>query len=349
MTSRNRKVLPLTAHSALAILAFLPAAIPTGAAPLPRASTEVKPCDHEGYVETVRGTKVRFTLVPIPGGTFSMGSPAWEKGRREDEGPVRRVTIRAFWMGRCEVTWDEYDVYVKQEDLPPPKRAPSPDPDKVDAITRPSQPYTDETFGFGRDSYPAIGVTHHAAMEYCHWLSVRTGKKYRLPTEAEWEWAARAGKNTAYFFGDGPDKLVEYAWYADNAGETTHPVAKKKPNPWGLYDIYGNATEWCLDHYRADRYTGFPADRPALSPVLLPTAARYPHVVRGGCWDDPAAVCRSAARRASDRKWQKSDPARPLGLWWACDADFAGFRVVRAVEEQEELRGLRSRVTRESK
>src|SRR5919206_182005 len=134
-----------------------------------------------------------------------------------------------------------------------------------------SPPSADETFEMGREGYPLICITHHTAMQYCRWLSVKTGKAYRLPTEAEWEWAARAGTTTPYFFGTDPKKLDEYAWYEPNAEEHTHPVGKKKPNPWGLYDIYGNVAEWCLDHYKKDTYSRYPKDRATLRPVVPPT------------------------------------------------------------------------------
>jgi formylglycine-generating enzyme required for sulfatase activity len=123
----------------------------------------------------------------------------------------------------------------------------------------------------------------------------------------------------------------------------------KKPNPWGLHDMYGNVAEWCLDHYQHDFYRGFPADKLTPGPVKLPTADRYPHVARGGSSAVAADRCRSAARRGSDRSWNRRDPARPPSLWWLTDADFVGFRVARAVNEQADLKGLRSKVTRESK
>ncbi|AMV37581.1 formylglycine-generating enzyme family protein [Planctomyces sp. SH-PL62] len=186
-------------------------------------------------------------------------------------------------------------------------------------------------------------MSHHAAMEYCYWLSRKTGKTYRLPTEAEWEYACRAGTETAYSFGGDPEKLKEYAWYFDDA-ETPMPVGKKKPNPWGLHDMHGNVAEWCLDRYAADAYSRLPQDRPAVGPTLLPKEAPYPHVARGGSWDDPAADCRSAARRGSDPSWNELDPDG--SIWWVWDAPFVGFRVVRAVEEQEDLKGVRSLVRR---
>jgi formylglycine-generating enzyme required for sulfatase activity len=326
-------------------------ALPTGPlllAPAAPAPPAIEPLKHEGYTETIPGSAVQFDLVAVPGGTFLLGSPADEKGRGGDEGPRHPVRVRPFWMGKTEVTWDEYDLFAKKEAEPKANKPTRADL-AADAVTGPSQSYIDETRGFGREHYPAVGITHHAAMEYCRWLSAKTGKAYRLPTEAEWEHACRAGTRTAYYFGDGADRLGDHAWYAKNADDSTHPVGQKKPNPWGLYDLYGNVAEWCLDQYQEDWYGTHPSDQLTLAPVKLPTAARYPHVVRGGSWADSAARCRSAARRASDRSWNKSDPALPASIWWLADADFVGFRVVRAVEEQEELKGLRSQVTPDSK
>src|SRR5262249_15326016 len=148
------------------------------------------------------------------------------------------VELRPFWMGKCEVTWDEYDAYWKAESA---KLDPKPLPKGIDAITRPTPPYADETFELGREGNPVICITHHAAMEYCRWLLMKTGKAYRLPTEAEWEWAARAGTTTPYFFGHDPKQLGEYAWFGGNSMDKPQKVGKKKATPWGLHDIYGNA------------------------------------------------------------------------------------------------------------
>jgi formylglycine-generating enzyme required for sulfatase activity len=293
------------------------------------------------YTETIPGSAVRFEMIAIPGGTFLIGSSLLEDGRADDEWPRRRVVIRPFWMGKTEVTWDEYNEFRKGGFVSNRTNAEAL-AKNVDAITRPTPPYPDETRGFGREGYPAIGISHHAAMEYCYWLSKKTGKTYRLPTEAEWEYACRAGTVTAYFFGDDPQKLARYAWFGDNSEDKTHPVGRKTANPWGLHDMTGNAAEWCLDCYLEDAYSKFSSARPLVGPVLLPTAAPYPHVARGGSWVDRAAACRSAARRGSDPTWNRMDPHG--SIWWVWDADFIGFRVVRAVEEQDNLKGLRSLV-----
>jgi formylglycine-generating enzyme required for sulfatase activity len=303
---------------------------------------------HKSYTETIAGTDIHFDMVAIPGGTFLMGSPPDEKGRNEDEGPQHPVTIRPFWMGKCEVTWDEFDSFWRNR--PGEKEDKEPEvPKNADAVTRPTPPYADPTFEKGREGHPVLCISHHSCMQYCRWLSVKTGKFYRLPTEAEWEYACRAGTRTAYFFGDDPKDLGEYAWFDGNVNDNkTREVGKKKPNPWGLYDMYGNVAEFCLDHYKKDYYASFSLDKPTLSPVLLPTEKRFPHVARGGSWADEAPLCRSAARVGSDLTWIKQDPQRPRSIWWLTDADFVGFRLVRAVEEQDNLKGFRSRITRQS-
>lgn len=316
--------------------------------PVSTQAADTKAADvHKSYTETIAGTKVTFDMVAIPGGTYVMGSPASEPGRASDEGPQHPVTIRPFWMGKCEVTWDEFDIFWKGSEAAKEEKKTQQDI-AADAITKPTPAYVDETYGHGRETHPVLCMTQHCAMEYCRWLSAKTGKFYRLPTEAEWEYAARAGTKTAYFFGDDPKQLDDYAWYAKNSEDLTHEVGKKKPNPWGLHDMYGNVTEWCVDHYQKDFYAKFSTDKPTLGPVLLPTDKRFSHVARGGCWSDEAPKLRSAARTGSDKEWIKHDPQRPQSIWWLTKWDVVGFRVVRAVEEQPELKGLKSKVTKES-
>jgi formylglycine-generating enzyme required for sulfatase activity len=308
----------------------------------PAAST------HTSYKETIPGSPVSFEMIAIPGGRFLMGSPASENGRKDDEGPQHPVELRPLWMGKCEVTWDEFDLYWKAR--PGNKEDQEPEsPTNADAVTRPTPPYADETFDKGREGHPVLGITHHAAMQYCRWLSLKTGKLYRLPTEAEWEYACRAGTTTAYYWGDDPKKIDEHAWYDGNSDEKTHKVGTKKPNNWGLYDMAGNVSEWCVDAYDKDSYKTFALDKPTLEPVLLSTGTRFRDVARGGSWNDEAPLCRSAARVGSDKSWIKLDPQRPQSIWWLTSAEFVGFRIVRAVEEQDNLKGLRSKVTRQSK
>jgi formylglycine-generating enzyme required for sulfatase activity len=349
MRRRLQQAVVVCVFSAAALTAWLTAS-PRPADATAADKAESPPADFKAYAETIPGTDVKFDMVPIPGGEFTMGSPADEKDRSADEGPQHPVKLKPFWMGAKEVTWEEFDTFWKVKPGPGKKEDVEPEaPKDADAVTRPTPPYADETFSHGRDNRPALAMTWHAAMQYCKWLSIKTGKVYRLPTEAEWEYACRAGTKTAYFFGDDPKALKDYAWIDDNAEGDPHPVGTKKPNPWGLYDMYGNVDEYCLDLYKKDYYADLPKDKPALQPVLLPDTKRFGHAVRGGSWADTADRCRSATRRASDKSWIKLDPQRPQSIWWLTSADYIGFRVVRAVEEQDDLKGIHSKVTRESK
>ncbi len=309
----------------------------------------------KNYIEKIPKSSVQFEMIGIPGGKFMMGSPESEVGRNKDESPQHEVELGAFWIGKCEVTWDEFEIFwqlSKPEDDPPLKGVGKSDP-KTDAITRPTPTYVEADYGHGHEGHPAICMTHHCAMEYCRWLSRVTGKTYRLPTEAEWEYAARAGTKSAYFFGENADKLGDYAWYKKNSPTeekqrgTTYKVGSKKANPWGLHDMYGNVSEWCLDHYQPNSYDLFKNKR-CIRPVLVPTDKRFSHVVRGGSWADDALRCRSACRRGSDPSWIKFDPNEPKSIFWLTKMDVIGFRVICPVDEQPNLRGLKSKVTRES-
>ena len=298
--------------------------------------------DMKAYTNAVPGTDVKFAMVPIPGGEFVMGSPDKEAGRQADEGPQHKVKIEPFWMGAFELTWNEYELFMFPDDEKR-LRAQFPTEDYVnkvsDAITRPSKPYADMTFGMGKSGFPAIAMTQHAANKYCQWLSAKTGQFYRLPTEAEWEYAARAGTTTAYFFGEDPKDLVNYAWFGKNSDWKYQKIGKKKPNPWGLYDIYGNVVEWTTDQYDAEFYKQLDG-KESVEPRNKPTKP-YPMAVRGGCWDDDdPAKCRSAARRGSDRSWKMQDPQLPKSVWYFTDAQWVGFRLVRPlkVPAPEELK-----------
>lgn len=337
-----------------AVAAAPPAPAPGGKEAPAAPDAGQAPAKMEAYEETIPGTEFKLKMVPIPGGTFVMGSPETEAGRKKDEGPQHEVVIKPFWMCTTEVTWPEFDYWAFKRDLKakmdagilPAKKDQQPEHEKLaDAISRPTPPYVDMSFGYGRERMPAICFTHHGAMEYCRWLSAKTNKVYRLPTEAEWELAARGGAKTAYFWGDDPAKAGEYAWFVDNAEKKTHPIGEKKPNPFGLYDIVGNAAEYCVDHYDAKFYAKF-KDKAAVQPVILPDEEEYSYVARGGSWMDKVEALRSAARRGSDEDWSQQDPQFPKSMWWHTDARFIGFRVVRPLEEQENLKGFKSPVTR---
>jgi len=294
------------------------------------AEAEMKP-----YTDVIGGTLVKFEMLPIRGGKFTMGSPATEADRKEDEGPQHEVTVEPFWMGKREVTWDEYEVFMFALDIARRKvtgEEATPMDKLADALTRPTKPYTDMTFGMGKESFPAICMTQYAAKMYCEWLNAKTGRYYRLPTEAEWEYACRAGTTTAYSFGDDPKQLDDHAWHYDNSDDAYHPVGKKKPNPWGLYDMHGNVAEWCADQYVPDFYAQCAAQSVVKNPLAVPTML-YPHVARGGSWDDDADLLRSAARRASTPDWKMQDPQIPQSVWYHTDALFLGFRIVRPLRE----------------
>jgi formylglycine-generating enzyme required for sulfatase activity len=313
---------------------------------------------HVDYTERILGTEVTFDMVAIRGGVFQLGSRPGEPGRRDNEGPRHKVELRPFWMGKYEVTWDEYRAFMREKrwDLIRNPEPPSPNPRqrKADAVTKPTSPYTDETYGFGNGKYPAFNMSHHAAMKYCEWLSAKTGRTYRLPTEAEWEYACRAGSTSARPFNAATDHLEEHAWFASNSATeehprgSTHPIGKKQPNAWGLHDMLGNVAEWCLDEYDADFYDSLPWERIPLGPVNLPGKNRYPHVARGGSFKSFPDDCRSAARMRSEKAWNKADPQEPPSLWWLVPGKWVGFRVVRPVEEYPALIGIKSKVTKDS-
>lgn len=277
----------------------------------------------EVRTERVPGTAVSFEMAFMPGGDFELGSPASEIGRDPDEGPQRTVVLRPFWIGVYEVTADEFAVF----------RNPRLDGDStavpghtidVDAVSRPSPPYEDPGHGLGQGEHPAVGMTQWSALQYARWLSEKTGRLYRLPTEAEWEYSCRAD-------GDGPHgaiepaSLADHAWFADNSGETHHPVGLKQPNPWGLHDILGNVAEWTLDQYRADFYGSL--EDGSNDPWSRPETT-HPRTVRGGAFDDDPAGLRCADRFESTLRWKRRDPQIPKSRWWNTDSPHLGFRLV---------------------
>ncbi|MES2809732.1 MAG: SUMF1/EgtB/PvdO family nonheme iron enzyme [Bacteroidota bacterium] len=277
----------------------------------------------KSYKQDINGTQLSFEMQGIPGGQFVMGS---KKGKA-DEQPAHTVKVAPFWIGTYEVTWDIYEPFLYRDFEV--THSISKVPANVDAVTRPTKPYLDMTFGMGKEGQPALAMTHYNAIQFCKWLYARTGVFYRLPTEAEWEYAARAGTTTDYFFGNNTSKLGEYAWFDANSDAKTHKVGEKKPNPWGLYDIYGNVAEWTYDQYLPDFYAT--TKDGTANPVATPEKL-YPHTVRGGAYNDNATDSRSAARLASNPAWKQLDPQIPKSNWWFPEAPFVGLRLVRPLE-----------------
>lgn len=315
------------------------------------------------YTATIPNTPVSFEMIPIPGGEFLLGSPKSEAGRQDSEGPQVRVKVEPFWMGKCEITWAEYQAFMAQYDafkkleelrftstrmesakqqleaLPAVQEYFATQLSDVDAVTCPT-PLYDSSFTYGpgeEPRQPAVTMTQFAAKQYTKWLSGILNQQYRLPTEAEWEYAARAGTATAFSFGEDPQAIGEYAWTTDNADYQTHEVGTLKPNAWGLYDMHGNAGEWVLDQFLADHYASLKDGVSAADAIAWPIKL-FPRVIRGGSWLLSADECRSASRQPSDDpEWTLSDPNLPTSPWWFTEeaGTGVGFRIVRPLAKMD--------------
>ncbi len=221
--------------------------------------------------ETTNTIGMEFVL--IPAGEFDMGSPSDEEGRWSGEGPVHHVTIEdPFYMGKSEVTQAQWRAVMGDN----------------------------PSFFSDDDDLPVETVSWDDVQSFITKLNDKEGTdKYRLPSEAEWEYACRAGTTTRYSFGDSESELGDYAWYSSNSGSQTHPVGQKKANPWGLYDMHGNVYEWVQDCWHSD-YNGAPTDGSAW--VVACELGYYgaSRLFRGGSWRRYAGSCRSACRRHVD-------------------------------------------------
>jgi formylglycine-generating enzyme required for sulfatase activity len=289
----------------------------------------------EDYTQEIVGSDLAIEMVSIPKGIFTMGSPENEEYHYEDEEPTHKVAIDAFLMAKYEITWDLYNLFVNRaiDTVAATTKAQNVNIE-VDAVSGATIPYVDMSLGMGTgEGIPVGNVTHYAASKFCEWLSAKTGHFYRLPTEAEWEYAARAGTTTAFHFGDDEEMLEKYAWYYDNSENSYHKIGEKKPNPWGLYDMYGNVAEWTLDQYLPEAYRN--RETITENPIEFPVK-EYPRSVRGGSYYDNAEYLRSAARLGSTENWKMRDPQFPKSKWWNTDAPFVGFRIVRVQNPPKE-------------
>ena len=280
--------------------------------------------DFKAYNEIIYGSREVISMQPVLGGTFTMGSI---KGN-PDELPAHKVKVDDFWMSTYEITWDQYQLFAERQID---KMA---DPHKageieipIDAVAAATTPYVDMSHGMGRKGFPVVNITEHAALTFCKWLSAKTGNFYRLPTEAEWEYACRAGGSDYYSFGNDSTQLAEYAWYKANSDDKYQKVGTKKPNAFGLYDMHGNVAELTLDQYTASGYQNRGSEV-TIDPWVKPTEL-YPRAVRGGSWRDDATELRSARRIGSRAAWKRIDPQIPKSKWWFTNASHVGFRIIR--------------------
>ncbi len=300
----------------------------------------------KNFKEMIPGTLTDFEMIAIPGGTSLMGSPTTESYRKEDEGPQKKIRIDPFWMGKWEVSWDEYEVFLKETGV----QGRTEDQyqyvnqsNAIDAVTGPTSPYGNPDQGWGKGKRPAITMTHFAAKKYCEWLSKKTGKTYRLPTEAEWEFACRAGRPGPYFFDAEPEQLSEnrlwnrlfgsdttvinqFVKYSLNSQGKTHISWSVRANPFGLLHMLGNVREFCGDWYQSDSYSLY-NDEITENPSGPESGIHY--VVRGGSFKTDGEDLRSAARDYTRQdRWLLTDPQIPKSLWWYSDCNDVGFRVV---------------------
>ena len=259
----------------LASMAFVPA---LRAAELPSQKVKMPTVKDENGKDVASPFEIE--MVKIPAGKITVGG--------------KDVEVKSIWVGKTELTWDAYDPWRIMIDIPA-----ETDKMKARTVSRPSAPYANPDYDFGHEGYAAISVTFHSAQEYCKWLSAQTGKKFRLPTEAEWEYACKAG-------GDGKFDVSKVAWTADNSEEKAHPVAKLPPNAWGLHDMLGNVAEWCVG----------------------PDGPEGKGVCRGGSWKMDADKVSPTTREPYNINWQQRDPQLPKSRWWLSDGPNIGFRLI---------------------
>jgi formylglycine-generating enzyme required for sulfatase activity/nitrate/TMAO reductase-like tetraheme cytochrome c subunit len=276
------------------------------------------------FTERIPGSGVSFRMIAVPGGRFIMGSPDDEPLRDTDESP-REMEVDSFFIAEVEVTWDEFMEFYRQtasEGRSTDTEGSRTKDKGVDAVSGATPPYGKPDQNWGMGQRPAISMSWHAAETYCRWLSKVTGKSYRLPREAEWEYACRAGTTTPYFFPGDPARFEKrglfrgrpdttvigtYVIYSGNSPSKTQAPSAVKPNPWGIKNMSGNVAEFCSDFYEGTSE----------------------HVIRGGSFREGAAGVRSASRdHTLTDEWLKTDPQMPKSIWWYSDCFNVGFRVV---------------------
>ena len=296
----------------------------------------------EDFSEQIPGTGVSFDMIAMQGGSFLMGSPAEEKMRDSDEGPQVNVELSPFYIGKLEVSWDEYLTFFSETSSEGRMSEEELSKKQLDGITGPTPPWGAPDQGWGKGKMPAMSMSHYAATVYCEWLSKRTGKKYRLPTEAEWEYASRAGTQGAYFFNgtasDYSDKglmkkifgvdtttINTYVIYEQNSQGKTAGPGSVLPNPFGLKNTLGNVAEFCSDYYQENAFSIY---TDGIKDPKGPEEGEE-YVVKGGSYKSDGSGVRCASREPTQTKaWLNTDPQMPKSKWWYSDQNYVGFRVV---------------------
>ncbi|MBN1819286.1 MAG: SUMF1/EgtB/PvdO family nonheme iron enzyme [Prolixibacteraceae bacterium] len=312
-------------------------------------SESTKVIEFTDFTEQIPNTTVSFKMKAIPGGSFKIGSPESEPMRKQDEGPVKQVNISPFFMAEVEVNWTEFLAFYsatategRSTDTEGSRRY-----TEVDAITGPTPPYGQPDQNWGLGKRPAITMSYNAAETYCRWLSEVTGKTYRLPTEAEWEYACRGGSDSPYFFEGSPkdfsqkglfrklfgksnETIAKYIIFNENSNLKTQEPDLVEANPFGLKNMLGNAAEYCSDWYSADAYSDL---KDGVTDPKGPVSGEE-HVIRGGSFKSNLDDVRCAARDYTKTDaWLKTDPQMPKSIWWLSDCNFIGFRVVCEFDE----------------
>ena len=280
--------------------------------------------DKSNYSEKIPNSDLSIEMIFIKGGEYTMGN----------KNSNVNTQISSFWMSKYEITWEIYNLFMEFDQSNKLEYIIDGDTIKVDGISKPTTPYTDMTFGMGYEGFPAVNMTHFAASKFCKWLSLMTGNYYRLPTEAEWEYACRSGTSSDYYYGDDISLIDEYSWNKNNSDNSYQRVGQKIPNKWGLHDMLGNVSEWVADSYDDNI---FKSKKLKKDPFIF-NESKYPKVYRGGSWNDEPSSLLTHKRFYSDNSLQKRDPQIPKSQWWNTDAPNIGFRIVRVNKDDSESR-----------
>ena len=266
---------------------------------------------------------ISFVMKKPPSGLYSFDD------KNKNNQPIS-IQLNSFWMGIHEVTWDEYNIFMLTDKLRT-KDGFLADlnnlENEVEILARPTLPYHAMSFGMPEKKHPAISMTHHAAIKYTQWLSYITGRFYRLPTEAEWNYVFKNGYKN---WNDILKNINKHAWFKDNSRESYHLIGSKLPNQWGFYDLLGNVSEWVLDQYTENRYDYFKEKALENNLLVNPwirSKKPYPHTTMGGSWNDDFETIKKK-RMPSSSDWKSADPQIPKSIWYHTSAPWVGFRLV---------------------